>query len=307
MLYGRTIQPLWQGERQSVDWAGAALLTAALAAATLALTDDGADPRPAIVSIAIGLSALLLLLVFIRTEWLAERPMIRLQSFSEPHFAAAMAMYFLLGGALIVALVDVPLMANLLFQASAVQGGLALMRLLLLLPLGGVVGGWACSHIGRRATAAAGVTLAIIGFLLMRSWPPIPSSRDLWLSLGAIGFGLGLCDAPIVTTVVDTVRRTERATASALLLVLWTSGMIVGLGLLGTRGLSSFSTRAAALFREQGANLDLVAIQRIERQTFNGTLVGAIVALALALALTLLLETGRSHSLRWNPLTATEE
>ncbi|HTE87167.1 MAG TPA: MFS transporter [Dehalococcoidia bacterium] len=294
-------------ELEGTDWRGSLLLVAALAAATLALTDDGANPRPLAVSIAIGCLAALLLAWLIRVELRIDRPTIPLDSFRDLHFAAAMVMYFLIGGALIVALVDVPLMANLLFQSTALEGGLDLMRLLLLLPLGGVAGGLACNRIGRRPAAAAGIIMAIMGFMLMRAWPASPTSLDLWLALGSIGFGLGLCDAPIVSTVVDAVRRPERATASALLLVLWTSGMIAGLALLGTQGLGSFSTRAARLFREQGTSLDLGAVQQIIRQTFNATILGAIVALLLALALARLLEGGRSRSLRWNPLVAGEE
>jgi MFS family permease len=307
LLIGSTVERLWTGDRKGFDWLGAVLLTAALAMLTLALTDDGANPRPGAVSLAFGCVALLILLTFIWAEQRAGSPLIPLKIFTGLHVAAAMGMYFLIGGALIVVLVDVPLMANLLFQSTALQGGLDLMRLLLFLPIGGVLGGFACGRFGRRLTAAVGLIVAIFGFLLMRRWPATPGSFDLWLSLGAIGLGLGLCDAPIISTVIDGAGRSLRATASAILLVFWTSGMIAGLGLLGTQGLGSFSTRAAELFREQGTNLDINAVEQIERQTFNGTVLGAIVALVAALGLAWLLEAGRSRVLTWNALAAGEE
>lgn len=292
--------------RRWMDWRGALLLTLGLAAGTLALTDDGANPRPLLVSTGIGIFALLALGLFVRTELGSAQPMIRLHSFRERHFAAAMVIYFLIGASLIVALVDVPLMANLLFGSSALQGGLDLMRLLLLLPLGGVAGGLLCTRIGRRPTALLGLALAIAGLLLMRSWPVRPTSVDLWLALGLLGAGLGFCDAPIVSTVAGTVQPTERATACALLLVLWTCGMITGLALLGTQGLSSFSSRAAQLFREQGTNLNITVLQHLERQTFDATLLGACIALLVAMLLAFWLEPGRSGSLRWSPLTVDE-
>ncbi len=294
------------GAAARVDWRGAALLTIGLAAGTLALTDDGADPRPLALSVAAGAVALVALGVLVRHELSSPSPLLPLDSFRKWHFSAAMGMYFLIGGALIVALVDVPLMANLLFGASALAGGLDLMRLLLLLPLGGVAGGLLCTRLGGRPVAAAGLVSAIAGFLAMRAWPAQPSSRDLWLALGLIGGGLGLCDAPIVSTVAEAVRPSERATATALLLVTWTAGMIVGLALLGTQGLSGFSARAAALFREQGTNLDINAVQRIMRQTFDATLAGACIALLLALLLAFWLERGRSAEVRWSPLTLEE-
>jgi MFS family permease len=294
------------GRRTGVDWAGALLLATAIGGATLALTDDGANPRPLVISLALGLAAVVAAVLFVRHELGCIRPMLQLRSFRERPFAAAMLMYFLIGGALIVALVDVPLMRNVLYHGSALQGGLDLMRLLLLLPAGGVVGGFLCLRAGRRGTALLGLALAIAGFLLMRAWPAAPSGRDLWLALGLIGFGLGLCDAPIVSTVIETARVSERATASAMLLILWVCGMITGLALLGTQGLGSFSTRAARLFREQGTNLDVAALEQIMRQTFNATFIGAGLALAAAIVLALFLEGGRDRSIRWSAVAQLE-
>lgn len=293
--------------RTSVDWLGAALLSLALALGTIALTDDGANPRPLALSLAFAAGALVALLLFVRRELRMQLPMIDVRAFRRPQFSGAMLLYSLIGGALITALVDVPLMTDILFHHSALQGGLNLMRLLLFLPLGGVVGGVLCTRIGYRPTAMIGLGGAIAGFVLMRLWPAAPSSAQLWLALALIGFGLGLCDAPVVSTVIDCVGAAQRATASALLLVVWTCGMIVGLALLGTQGLGSFNARAAQLFRQQGAALKPEAIEQLIRQTFNGTFVAAAAALVLALLLTLLLERGRVRSVHWSPLTGMEE
>jgi len=294
------------GGRQ-LDTQGATLLVIAIAAATLALTDDGANPRPLWLSLAFGLAAAAAALSFIRRERQTARPLLQLGSFGAPHFSAAMVSYFLIGGALIVALVDVPLMRNLLFGGLPLQGGLDLMRLLLLLTAGGVAGGLLCTRFGYRATAVAGLSLAIAGFLLMRDWSAQPSDLAIWRALALIGFGLGLCDAPIFSTVLETALPAERGTVSGLLLVFWTCGMITGLALLGTQGLSSFSTKAARLFREQGPNLDPAAVQHLMRQTFNATLAGAALALAVALLLALWLPRRRTAAWRWTPLVGLEE
>jgi MFS family permease len=293
--------------RGSVDWPGGLLLTAAISAATVALTDDGANPRPLVLSLAFGAAGLAALVLFVRRELRCSDPMIQVRAFRRPHFSAAMLMYFLIGGALITALVDVPLMTDILFNGSALQGGLNLMRLLLLLPIGGVAGGLLCTRIGYRPTAILGLLAAIGGFVLMRLWPALPSSLQLWAALGLIGFGLGLCDAPIVSTVIDSVRSSERATASALLLVVWTSGMITGLALLGTQGLGSFNSRAAKLFQQQGANLQAATLTRLMRETFNATFIAAALALAVALLVAVLLARGRGKDVHWSPLTGMEE
>jgi len=290
-----------------LDKGGAALLVAAISAATLALTDDGANPRPLGLSLALGLTAASAVVVFIRQERRTAHPLLQLRSFGAGHFSAAMLSYFLIGGALIVALVDVPLMRNLLFGGTPLQGGFDLMRLLLFLTVGGVAGGLLCTRLGFRATALTGLALGIGGFLLMRGWSAQPSELAVWRALGLIGFGLGLCDAPIFSTVLETALPAERGTVSGLLLVFWTCGMITGLALLGTQGLSSFSNKAAQLFREQGTNLDPAAVQHLMRQTFNATLAGAALALAVALLLALRLPRRRAAALRWTPLVGLEE
>lgn len=301
------VLPRWLHERdpqpqRSLDWLGVVLSTFGLAALTFALTDDGANPRPLPLSLASGVAGLLVVALFLRHELNCARPMIRLSGLTTPRLAAAMAIYFLIGGALITALVDVPLMSDTLLGQSTITGGLALMRLLLLLPIGGVLGGFLCIRAGYRLTTAFGLLLAIAGFVAMRFWPSLPSDLQLWWSLGLVGFGLGLCDGPIVSTVVDQAASVERAAASALLLILWTCGMITGLALLGTQSLGSFDRRAAQLFREQGVNLPPVAIQHLMRQSFNETFLAAAAALVVALALALFLDQRRAKDVHWSPI-----
>jgi MFS family permease len=289
--------------RRRLDVQGAALFITAIVGATFALTDDGANPRSPMISLAFGLLALVAAALLVRWELRCQQPLLRLRSFAEPAYAAAMLIYLLIGGALIVALVDVPLMRNLLFGGQPLGGGFDLMRLLLMLAVGGFAGGLLSVRIGYRATAVAGLCLAIAGFLLVCRWPARPSAGEVWQALGAIGFGLGLCDAPIFSSVLQTARAQERGSAAGLLLVLSTCGMIAGLGLLGTQGLSNFSIRAARLFREQGTNLDPAAVQHVLRQVFNATLLGAAVALIIALGLAFLLRGGRDKSWHWTPVT----
>ncbi len=299
------------GVRQGVDWAGAALLVAGLSALTFGLTDDGANPRPLIVSVLLVVSGLAVLGAFARRQWRMPVPMIDLRILRVRSVSAAMVVYFLVGGALITALVNVPLMTDVLFGASTTQGGLNLMRLLLLLPIGGVAGGLLATRAGNRPTVMLGLLFAIGGFAWMHSWPYLPgdlfakapSTWHLWGALGAIGFGLGLCDGPIVATVVDAVNRRQRATASALLLVLWTLGMIVGLALLATQGLGGF-TRSIG-----GVPLDdpnyASKFQGVLHHTFNQTFVAAVVALMTALVLSIGLR-GRAHEVVTSPFEAGE-
>lgn len=291
---------------RTLDWRGAALLIAGLTAVTVALTDDGANPRPLAVSLALGAAGAVVLLWFVRTELVAREPMIDLRSLRARPVAAAMLAYFLVGGALITALVNVPLMTDALYGQSTTQGGLNLMRLLLLLPIGGVAGGWLATRAGYRATVLLGLALACAGFLWMRAWPFTPrepnalppSTWHLWGALGLAGFGLGLCDGPIVATIVDAVHERQRATASALLLVVWTAGMIVGMALLATQGLGYFGSHIAPLITEPDAAL---RVQEVEHRVFARTFAAAAVALAVAFVLAWGLRPTRANEFLVSP------
>jgi MFS family permease len=291
------------GERQRIDWRAAVLLVAGLSALTFALTDDGANPRPLPVSLAIGIAGAIALALFARAEWLNPRPMVDLRILRVRHVSAAMLTYFLIGGALITALVNVPLMTDVLYGGSTTQGGLNLMRLLLLLPIGGLVGGWLATRAGNRPAVLLGLGFAFAGFIWMRAWPFVPgeaaalapSTWHLWGALGAIGLGLGLCDGPIVATVVDAVPHRERATASALLLVVWTTGMIVGLALLATQGLGTFTRRLADISFDD-PNYQ-ARFQGIMHRTFDETFLVAAIALGVAFLLSLALQRGRAQEI----------
>lgn len=301
------------GHERRVDWIGALLLAAGLAGVTFALTDNGASPRPLAVSLALGLAGAACLLLFIWWELRSPAPMADLRVLRARRVLAAMGAYFLIGGALITALVNVPLMADVLWGQTTTQGGLTLMRLLLLLPIGGVAGGLLAAQVGYRFTVLLGLALAFAGLLWMHAWPyhpgdiyaAVPPSWQLWGALGLIGFGLGLCDGPIVATVIEGVPAAQRATASALLLVVWTTGMIVGLALLATQGLSAFSQKIA------GVSLDDPnynnRFQGILHHTFDQTFVAAAVAVALAGGLALWLGRARAQERHTSPYEALGE
>jgi len=281
-----------RGRHERIDWVGALLLAVGLFAVAFALSDNGAHPRPLAISIAVGVAGAVLLLGFLFWEERTSMPMVDLSALRSRRVLAAMSAYFFIGAALITALVAVPLLSNVLWGQSTTTGGLILMRLLLLLPLGNVAGGFLAARIGYRPTTLLGVVIALLGFLWIHAWPYhvgdqfalVPASWHLWGSLGAVGFGLGLCDGPLVATVIDAVPARQRASASALLLVLWTAGMIVGLALLANLGIGAFSDEIAgvSLSDPNYTSKFLGVLHHVFNQAFVFAAVMLVVALVLA-------------------------
>ena len=287
-----------------VDWPGAALLAGTLGLFALALTDNGSDPRPLWQSLLFGAGALVVGIAFIRRELHTEAPMIDVRLFRDRRYAAANAIYFVAGAGLITAMVTIPLMTNVLWEETALQGGLNLMRMMLFMPVGGVLGGILAVRLGYRPTALLGVLAAAAGFFWMRLWPQTPGQPALWGALALTGLGLTLIDAPVIATVVDIVAAQQRAAAAALLQVLQTTGMIVGMALLSTQGLGRFSHEAAQLFAERGLDVTTEEYQAVLHRTFDETFLVAGSVVLLAVALVWFLEPGRARRWRWPSMGA---
>jgi MFS family permease len=147
----------------------------------------------------------------------------------------------LAGGALMVALVDVPILARGVFQQDTLQSGLLLSRFLLGVPGGALLGGWLAGRLGQRATAVLGFAVAVGAFVLMSSW----SIHELSTSglaasaeLVACGLGFGLVIAPLSTAVLDRARSDEHGLASSLVVLSRTVGMVLALASLTAFGLA---------------------------------------------------------------------
>lgn len=286
-----------------VDWLGGLLLAAALTALTFALADAGAGPRPIAQTLALyGLAAALFTLFVVR-ELRVHTPLIELRMFRSLRLSVANVLFLLEGGALITALVNVPLMTEVLWGRSGSGPGLMLMRMVLFMILGGVLGGLLAPRIGFRATAFAGFALAAAGLLGMRAWPEQPTEPARWLALAVAGLGFTLADAPIYATVMNAVAAGRRASAAALLQVLQTTGMIVAMALLASQGLGRFNERAAGLFRETAFAGNQEQYRMIMHRTFDETFLVAGLVMAAATLLTLALSSSRTRDRRWSGLT----
>lgn len=240
-------------ERGRVDYLGAALMAISLAGITIGLgtgtqavnTGGGSTNQATVVSWPWLVVAALAFTAFILYERRTERPLIRLDLFRKPPFAAANIANFLVGAALIIGMVEIPLYANTLFGLTEIGSGLLLIRLTLMIPVGAVVGGWLADYIGYRATAIVGFLVACGGYFLVSRWPVDPSNLRMTLDLFVSGFGFGLVVGPIGATVTSASGNRWMATGSALVTVSRMVGMVIGLSVLSSWGVRRFNSLSA--------------------------------------------------------------
>ena len=167
-------------------------------------------------------------------------PMVELSLFTRWPFSASALVSFLVGAALIIAMVNIPLFIATVLGGQPIDSGLALLRLTAMIPLGAISGGWLCARISCRLTAILGLIFTSTGFWLMHLWPIQVNWLQITLSAVIAGFGFGLVIAPIATTAINAVSNSQMGMGSSVVTVLRMVGMILGLALLTSWGLEQF-------------------------------------------------------------------
>jgi len=231
----------------TIDWAGALLLGAGLGALVFALYPDDPEHRALnALFIPAGLIAVVLLAAYGWRQVRQLEPLIPRELLRSRAFIGVTAANVLIGAALIVTLVDVPILGRLVFNLEALDSGLLLTQFLVGVPFGAVAGGFLAARLGNRVTGAAGVVVSAIAFGQMSTW----SANELSLHLGPIrqadvalalcGLGFGLVIAPLTAGVLALTRGESHGLATSLVVLARTMGMLVGLSALTAFGLYRF-------------------------------------------------------------------
>src|SRR3984893_3184485 len=197
----------------SLDWPGAALLDLGLGLLVLALYPD--DPTTRATSgllIPVGALSVTVLALYGWRQSRRLEPLIPHRLLRSRAFIGATSANLLIGVALMVALVDVPLLGRLVFKLDQLGSGLLLSHFLIGVPAGAVLGGLLATRIGARATAIVGMALAAAAFVQMAGW----QSNELTLHVGpvrvadialtACGLGFGIVIAPLAAKVLALTR-----------------------------------------------------------------------------------------------------
>ncbi|MGI5940152.1 MAG: MFS transporter [Thermoleophilia bacterium] len=240
-------------QRGRVDYLGAALMALALAGVTIGLGTgtQTVDTTAPIASLPVRwpwlATSVAALIAFVLLERRRSEPLIRLDFFKRAGFAVANLANFLVGAALIIGMVEIPLYAYTLFGMTEIEGGLLLVRLTIMIPVGAAVGGWLADLVGYRMTAVLGFLITCGGYLLVSRWPIDPSGWTMTRDLVMSGFGFGLVIAPIGASVISSVGRSWMATGSALVTVARMVGMVVGLSALSSWGVQRFNALSAEI------------------------------------------------------------
>jgi len=281
------------------DLVGALLLAAALGGVILAFAT--ADPKVEVFS-ARGrwylVGAAVATAAFVGHLRRAAHPLVPRGALRRTPAWGALLVSFFVGAALIAALIDIPLFARTtVYPDDQLPAALVLVRFLIALPVGAVIGGYAIRRFSPGLVTAVGMLMAAAGFVLMTRWglttieEPI---ANLALITGGLGFGLAL--APVNASLLAHTDDDVHGVASAFVVVARMVGMLVGISALTTIGLRRYYAEQKAVPPVQevcdGKSRcpefsDLLRVAGIaqEHAVFWGAAGCAVVAAVLALVL----------------------
>jgi MFS family permease len=249
LVAGLVAVPRGERRREGVDVLGALLFGAAVACLTIGVgaqaSELGASAGSTGTNPALLAASGVLLIVFLVAETRVRWPVLEPALFRRMGLSAAAVLSLLIGAALIVAMVMVPVYVITVLSGDSISGGLTLLRLTALIPVGALAGGWLASRFGLRPTAALGCLLTAGGLWLMSLWPVNVGWVQLTVATVVAGLGFGLVIAPISTSALNAAGAARMGSASALVTALRMVGMIIGLAALTAWALSRFKALLA--------------------------------------------------------------
>ncbi|MDV3219797.1 MAG: MFS transporter [Intrasporangium sp.] len=234
--------PRWWAVLRRVDLLGALLVAVALG--SLVLTFASSDPETEVVGpwgyalLPLGGAALVALLWWHRR---AADPLIPRRVVGARGLRSLLVS-LLVGAALVAVVVDVPVLARLTDSYDETGAALVLVRFLLAVPVGALLGGWSLHRLGDGVVAGVGLLLAAAGMLVMSRWTleSIEDTVPATAALVVVGFGLGLALAPVNNAALADSPGHAHGVASSLVVVARMIGMVVGLALLTSIGLTRY-------------------------------------------------------------------
>ena len=280
----------FQRSKSPIDFFGAALLVGAVTTLLLLTVWGGQEYEwDSPVILGLGVTSLVLTVVFVWWEGRAAEPILPLRLFRVRVFAISVLIAFLMGAALYGATIFLPLFLQAVRGSSATGSGLLLIPLMAGILTMSIIGGRLVSQTGRyKVFPVLGLALATVGMVLL-SFLEVDSPS--WFASGAmlvLGLGIGLCMPVLTVAVQNAVALQDLGAGTSAINFFRTLGGALGVAVLGailsSRLASELATRlpdipvadTAALTRSPEAIAALPEATRIAVVTSLAEAIGTV-------------------------------
>ena len=227
------VEPRREG-RPSIDYAGAAVLTAGVTLLLL-LFGEGRSLRAFLEPRMIGLAVLLAVLAaaFVRIERRATDPIVPFQLFRNRVVAVSIVVGFMAGVGMFAAITFVPLLAQGVFGATATEAGSFLTPLMLSWVVSSIIGGRILMRAGARRLVVGGLLLMTAGFVGLAMFSRTTPRALMMGELILIGSGLGLVMLTLLIAAQHSVPREQLGITTSLNQFSRSIGGALGVAFLG--------------------------------------------------------------------------
>ena len=214
-------------------------------------------------NLAILISSIILLVLFVLIERRAKDPIIPFKLFQNRTITVATIAGFLAGVAMFGGISFIPLFAQGALGMTATQAGSLLTPLMLSWVAMSVIVGRLMLKIGYKIITIAGFSVMAAGFIMLSNFHRQTPTSWLYLDLALIGTGLGLTMLTLLIAVQQSVERSQLGIATSLNQFSRAIGGALGVAIMGavlTAGLSTQLLKAASrdgsgLTADQAQNL----------------------------------------------------
>jgi MFS family permease len=236
-------------EPEKIDLVGGLLLAVTLGLAVIGLYNANPDGKHALPSYGppLLIAAVVAAVLFGLWERFARTKLIEPAGVHFRPFLAALGASLCAGAALMVTLVDVELFAQGVLGKEQDQAAILLLRFLVALPIGALLGGWIATKVGDRAVACVGLLIAAYAYWLISKWQidllnnphsvfGLFTLPRMDTDLAIAGLGLGLVIGPLTSASLRVVPSAQHGIASAAVVVARMTGMLIGVAALSAWG-----------------------------------------------------------------------
>ncbi|ONI87917.1 hypothetical protein ALI144C_08255 [Actinosynnema sp. ALI-1.44] len=220
----------------SVDYTGAALLTAGVTTLVLATVWGGGAyswTSPVIIGLLVATVAIGVLFVIVERR--VREPLVPLNLLRDREIGVAMVVTFLVGAAVIGGYFFLPVYLQVVRGHDPVAAGLQLLPLMIAVMVGSGLSGWLISSVlGRtKPVVVAGTAIMTVATWLFSLLDASTPTWQLWGSEAVLGIGMGMVISKLIVAVQNSVPREDMGTITAQAAFFRTIGSSIGAAVFG--------------------------------------------------------------------------
>ena len=240
-------------------------------------------------------AAILLFVLFVRTEQRVAEPILPLVLFQNPLITISSIGGVVLGVLMFGVTTYVPLFVQGVKGGSATSAGVTLGPLLLAWPIAATISGKIVIRYGYRVTAVLGMFTAALGVALTMFFNAQTSLAFIIVAMALIGAGLGFASSVFILSVQNAVPWNMRGVATATTQFFRTMGGTIGVAVMGTILNAQMAFRFAPIY----AQFTTVASNLPKNVAPANVLLTPGLRASLPLAFLTQLQSALSQSLFW--------